>query len=272
VFGRRRKKRDQETDRTAKQAPERRTGAAGAVSFDNEIEPERPAAAAPKAADRYRANGPWDAREDPPAVNRMDLGSLRLPAEQGTKFRIHAVPHPRGGQRYIVNMAIDKSLVQVQGYAAPKTSGLWDEKRREITAQIDKEGGKWEERDGTFGTEIRAVLPVRGRTGEDGKPLVSPVRYLGVDGPRWLLTGMVQGEAAFKPEKMSEAEQLFAGVVVVRGDQPIPSGDELPIVVPKEIREQMAATAKAKAAQRAAGGGSVNGDAPGGTGTGPTRA
>ncbi|GAB2523291.1 DUF3710 domain-containing protein [Nocardiopsis aegyptia] len=272
MFGRRRKKRDQETDRTAKEAPEPRRGAAGAVSFGNEIEPERPTAHAPKEADRHRANGPWDAGEDAPDLQRMDLGSIRLPVQQGSQIQVNLTKDAQGKQRIIgVTLVLGKTWLQVRPFAAPKTSGLWDERRAEILDQIAKEGGRSEEHEGTFGTEIKALLPVKGRTTEDGKQVAEPVRFIGVDGPRWLLHGVIRGEGAIRPEKMGEVEQIFAGIVVVRGDQPVPPGDMLTITVPKKVQEQMAEAAKTRAAQRAAGG-SVNGDSPGGTASGPKKA
>ncbi|RKS07877.1 uncharacterized protein DUF3710 [Nocardiopsis sp. Huas11] len=276
MFGRRRKKRDQETDRTAKEAPRSRRGAAGAVSFDNEIEPERPTSQSPKAADRHRANGPWDSHEDFPELQRMDMGSLRLPVQQGSQIQLNFTKDAQGKQRVIgVTLVLGKTWLQVRPFAAPKTSGLWDERRAEILEQVTKEGGRVQEHEGTFGTEIKALLPVKGRTTEDGKQVAEPVRFIGVDGPRWLLHGVIRGEGAIRPEKMGEVEQIFAGIVVVRGDQPVPPGDMLQIVVPKKVQEQMAEAAKAKAAERAAGGGtggSVNGDAPGGAAGGPTQA
>ncbi|WP_053619703.1 DUF3710 domain-containing protein [Nocardiopsis sp. NRRL B-16309] len=272
MFGRRRKKRDQETGRTAKDAPESRRGAAGAVSFGNEIEPERPTAQTPKEADRHRANGPWDSGEDAPDLQRMDLGSIRLPVQQGSQIQVNLTKDAQGKQRIIgVTLVLGKTWLQVRPFAAPKSSGLWDERRAEILDQIAKEGGRAEEHEGTFGTEIKALLPVKGRTTEDGKQVAEPVRFVGVDGPRWLLHGVIRGEGAIRPEKMGEVEQIFAGIVVVRGDQPVPPGDMLTITVPKKIQEQMAQAAKTRAAQRAAGG-SANGDAPGGTAAGPAQA
>lgn len=276
MFGRRRKKRDQESDRTAKDAQEPRRGAAGAVSFGNEIEPERPRTQSPKAADRHRANGPWDSSEDAPDVQRMDLGSIRLPVQQGSQIQVNLTKDAQGKQRIIgVTLVLGKTWLQVRPFAAPKTSGLWDDRRAEILEQIAKEGGRSEEHEGTFGTEIKALLPVKGRTTEEGKQVAEPVRFIGVDGPRWLLHGVIRGEGAIRPEKMGEVEQIFAGIVVVRGDQPVPPGDMLTITVPKKVQEQMAEAAKARAQRGANGGaagGSVNGDSPGGTASGPMKA
>ncbi|WP_116247142.1 DUF3710 domain-containing protein [Nocardiopsis sp. FIRDI 009] len=277
MFGRRRKKRDDKAGRGPETgAASRRTGAAGEVSFDNEVEPAAPAERIVKDADRYRATGPWDSTEEVPEARRMDLGSIRVPMEQGTEIQVNVAQDAQGKQKIIgVTLVRGKTALQVQPFAAPKSSGLWDEMRAELREQVTRQGGKAEEHDGTFGPELQAVIPVKGRTTEDGRQLGQRVRFIGVDGPRWVLRGVIRGEGAAKPEMMAEAEQLFANIVVVRGDQPVPPSELLEITVPKQLQEQMAAAVKARAAQQRAArngdaGGSPNGSAPGGQ-AGPTR-
>lgn len=269
MFGRRRKKRDEETGRTEPKAVPGREGAAGEVSFGNEVEPEAPKEQPVKDADRHRSTGPWDSTEDVPEAKRMDLGSIQLPMEQGTEIQVNVAQDAQGKQKIIgVTLVRGKSALQVQPFAAPKSSGLWDEMRGELREQVVKQGGKVEDHEGTFGPELKALIPVKGRKNEDGKQLAQRVRFIGVDGPRWVLRGVIRGEGASKPEVMAEVEQLFANIVVVRGDQPVPPSELLQITVPKQIQEQMAEAAKVRAAQQAAqrgnAGRSPNGAAPGG--------
>lgn len=270
MFGRRRKKRDQETERAAEETrPKERRGAAGAVSFDNEVEPERPSAQPDKDEDRYRVGGPWDSTEDAPETKRMDLGSMLLPTEQGAEIQVNVAQDGKGKQKIIgVTLVRGKTALQVQPFAAPKSSGLWDEMREELREQVTQQGGKVEDHEGTFGPELRAVIPIKGKTTEDGRQLGQRVRFIGVDGPRWVLRGVIRGEGASKPEVMSEIEQVFSDIVVVRGDQPAPPSELLPITVPKEIQEKMAAAAKQRTAQQAAQRGNA-GRSPNGSAEGP---
>lgn len=270
MFGRRRKKRDQETERAAEETPPKeRRGAAGAVSFDNEVEPERPSAQPDKDEDRYRVGGPWDSTEDAPETKRMDLGSMLLPTEQGAEIQVNVAQDGKGKQKIIgVTLVRGKTALQVQPFAAPKSSGLWDEMREELREQVTQQGGKVEDHEGTFGPELRAVIPIKGKTTEDGRQLGQRVRFIGVDGPRWVLRGVIRGEGASKPEVMSEIEQVFSDIVVVRGDQPAPPSELLPITVPKEIQEKMAAAAKQRTAQQAAQRGNA-GRSPNGSAEGP---
>lgn len=202
-----------------------------------------------KEADRHRALGPWDASEEVPEYPRVDLGCLRVPVGERTQIRFDMTKENR-----IIGVSLidGPSMVQVQAFAAPKTSGLWGEMREELLEQITKQGGKCEEFDGTFGPELRAVVPVQGKKSEDGRQLGQPMRFIGVDGPRWVLRGVIRGEGAVKPEVMAAVEEVFQKIVVVRGDDPVPPREMLTITVPKEIQDQIKAQQDKRAAQERA--------------------
>lgn len=140
--------------------------------------------------------------------------------------------------------------------------------REELREQVTKQGGRVDDHDGTFGPELRAAIPVKGKKTEDGRQLGQRVRFIGVDGPRWVLRGVIRGEGATKPEVMAEAEQLFANIIVVRGEKPVPPNEMLEITVPQEVQEQMEQAAQKRAAQQASQSGnsgrSPNGSSDGG--------
>jgi len=183
--------------------------------------------------------GPWDGSGRFPARERMDFGSLLVPVREGLEVQIN-MAEDQGV--WIAVLRGDNGL-QLQAFAAPKTSGLWDEVRQEIAAEVAKSGGDSEEADGPFGRELHA----RVHTGEQGRGRTQkqPVRFLGVDGPRWFLRGVISGPAARHPELARQFEEVFADVVVVRGEHPAPPRDLLEIRLPDEARaaleEQMAA-------------------------------
>ena len=76
-------------------------------------------------------------------------------------------------------------------------------------------------------------------------------RFLGVDGPRWFLRGMLSGPAASTPEEAAALEQAFRSVVVVRGSAPMPVREQLPLTLPPQAAEQVARQQVAR--QQAAG-------------------
>ncbi len=180
--------------------------------------------------------GPWDAGDEVPAQERIDFGSLLVPAADGCDIQVGVIED----QAAWVTVMRGESGLQLQAFAAPKSGGLWDEVRQEIAAEVVRTGGECTEVDGSFGVELRARItpgePVRGAR----RGALEPVRFLGVDGPRWFLRGLIRGPAARRPELARPLEQVFAGVVVVRGDHPAPPRDLLEIRLPDQARQALA--------------------------------
>jgi hypothetical protein len=86
--------------------------------------------------------------------------------------------------------------------------------------------------DGPFGLELRADLPVEGA---DGKPQgVQPVRFLGVDGPRWFLRAVITGPGAADAGRAQAVHELLRQVVVDRGGDAAPPRELLPLQVPDD--------------------------------------
>ncbi len=178
--------------------------------------------------------GPWDIADDYPESERIDCGSLLVPVREGFDVQIN-VAEEQGAWVAIVN---GDSGMQLQAFAAPRSGGLWDEVRNEIAANIADSGGSCQESDGPAGIELRAEVPV----GEDGMPgQLQPVRFLGFDGPRWFLRGVVSGPAATDAATGAPFDELFADVVVVRGDYPAPPREQLEIRLPEEARQAIEA-------------------------------
>ena len=174
--------------------------------------------------------GPWDAGQDVPDQERIDFGSLLVPTGEGIEVQVSVVDN----QPAWVTVIQGDSGLQLQAFAAPKSGGLWDEVRQEIAAEVARSGGQCTEADGPFGVELRARIspadPVHG--GRQGA--LEPVRFLGVDGPRWFLRGLISGPAASHEGRARPLEQVFASVVVVRGEHPVPPRELLEIRLPDE--------------------------------------
>jgi hypothetical protein len=67
----------------------------------------------------------------------------------------------------------------------------------------------------------------------DGTSVEEAARFLGVDGPRWFLRGVISGAAAVDPARAGVMEDMFAGVVVVRGSDAAPPREPLPLTLPE---------------------------------------
>ena len=155
------------------------------------------------------ATGPWDVAEPHQELPRVDLGSLQVPVLEGTDIQlVFAEQHGAW-----VTVRHQLSELQLQAFAAPKRSGLWDEVRGEIATEIAGTGGQSAEREGPFGTELLAQVPA-----EPGQPGsgVRPLRFAGVDGPRWFLRALFAGAAAADP---AAAAPLEARLVILRNQR-----------------------------------------------------
>lgn len=179
----------------------------------------------PKSAPVDRAvNGPLDEHEANAVRPYVDLGGVKIVPRPDLRVRLEV----EEGSKRVVAVALDlkQSSLQVQPFAAPRNSGLWHEIREQIAVQIQQQGGSTSPADGPFGPELRAELPVP----QGGAPRV--VRFIGVDGPRWFLRGVISGAATSDPAAAAEIEDLFRSVVVVRGNAPMPPRDLIPLHVP----------------------------------------
>ena len=183
---------------------------------------------APKSAPSDRAsNGPFDEAEANPVRPYIDLGGVKVLPREGLNLRLEVEEQTKR----IVAVGLDYagSTLQVQPFAAPRSSGLWDETREQIRQQVRQQGGRVEEREGPLGPELLAEVPVAGADGAAGKRLA---RFVGVDGPRWFLRGVIGGAAASDIDAAAQVEDLFRSIVVVRGATPMPPRDLIPLKMP----------------------------------------
>ncbi|MCI9887790.1 DUF3710 domain-containing protein [Micrococcales bacterium 31B] len=184
--------------------------------------------------------GPWDEREKPSDVEYIDLGSLLVPAIDGLEVNIEVDQNTN--QPTAVNLIKDGSGLQVQAFAAPRTDGVWDEIRGELTKAIKDQGGVALPMQGRFGWELQAGIPVRL---DDGRVGQRPVRFVGVDGPRWFVRGVISGKAASAGTTDSSMDDLFAKVVVVRGPLAMAPRDLLELKLPQESQDSQDKSAAA---------------------------
>ena len=182
----------------------------------------------PKSAPSDRqTRGPLDDQETGAVKPAIDLGSLRIEPRRGLQMRLEV--EKTTSRVVAVTLEYQGSTLQVQPFAAPRSSGLWLGIREHIAQQIATQGGDVEARDGEFGAELRANVPVQGPDGYSRRT----VRFIGVDGPRWFLRGVIGGQAASDDMAAMTIHEIFRGIVVVRGTTPMPPRELLPLRVPQ---------------------------------------
>ncbi len=127
------------------------------------------------------------------------------------------------------------SALELGAYAAPRSGGLWPELREEIVEAATEAGGSAALVEGPFGVELRRLLPVTTPDGEQG---YQPSRMWVVEGPRWLLRGILYGQAALEEglePPVADLLTAFREVVVRRGEEAKSPGDLLPLVIPADV-------------------------------------
>jgi len=173
------------------------------------------------------AHGPFDVAEAPEdSVPRIDLGSVRVPVPDGTQVQVEMDP-AAGGVR-AVHVVTPQGQVTVSAYAAPRSGGLWDEVGAELTDQLKADGAKVSPGDGEWGFELSALI------GDVA------LRFVGVDGPRWMLRGVIAGPQSQAAEAPRVLREIVRGTIVDRGDAPMPVRTPLPITLPEAVAQHIA--------------------------------
>jgi hypothetical protein len=206
--------------------------------------------------------GPWDAADAPDdGIPRIDLGCLRIPAAPGMELRVDV-----NAQQQVVGATLKagESLLQVSAFAAPRAAGIWDDVRAELARSASGQGGSLTEVAGPFGPELAGsvlIAPPAAPGAAAGAPVRRAARFVGVDGPRWFLRGMISGPAAEDAQAAAAVEAAFRAIVVVRGTQPMPVRDQLPLTLPPQAAQQVAAQQAAARGGAAPGGPAAGGPA-----------
>ncbi len=181
-------------------------------------------AAAPVEMPEPADEGPYDF-SDAPQAERVDLGSILLPGIDGVEIRLQA---GEDGVIQQIVLAHGSNALQIGVFAAPRSEGLWDEVRAEIRKSLFDDGVAGQEIPGRWGMELRARL--RTQNGFDD------LRFIGIDGPRWMVRAVFQGPAAVDPALGGPLNDCLAGLVVRRDDLARPTREALPLRLPEEAQ------------------------------------
>ncbi|QRZ60884.1 DUF3710 domain-containing protein [Rothia sp. ZJ932] len=230
MFGFKRKKKQEDAENTSV------TEAAENVEPD-EAE-DRGSDRAPEVFEIDRSQGPFDSEEKNTDEGYLDFGSLLIKSDPTVALRLEV--DEKSKNVIAITLQKDQAVVQLQAFAAPKSRGLWDDIRSEISSSVHAQGGRVEYTDTALGRELHSRIPA---TTPDGRQGFRVATFVGIDGPRWFLRAVFTGEASTQPEARAEMEKILRAVVVHRGEAPMAPRDLLPLKVPAQILEAQAAPA-----------------------------
>lgn len=203
----------------------------------------------------WRSSGPYDINEVDSTEGteespKVDLGSLILTPVPGSELRLQVAEETGDivSAMLVIETIVEppasanqktqaySSALELGAYAAPRSGGLWEELRDEISRSATEAGGTASLGEGPFGVELRRLIPVTTPDGEEG---YQPSRMWVAEGPRWLLRGIVYGQAAIEDDAdspvVADVLAAFRQVIVRRGDEAMAPGDLLPLTMPTNV-------------------------------------
>jgi len=223
AFGKRKRKREDDDVRKEPQDQER-TASEPVVSRDD-------------------SEGPFDIEDfdDPESatVGRHDLGAVLIPVDESAELAVEVNPQ---GVPTMVWMVTPNGRYNVTAYAAPKTGKLWREVITEVAESLRNEGAQVTFEDGPWGREVVGLMT------KGPEPLV--MRFIGVDGYRWMIRCVVSGPHEGVDALTEQAREALADTVIRRGDTPLPVRTPLPIQLPEPMAAQLRAATEQAAGQQ----------------------
>lgn len=221
MFGR--KKKNVATDEAT--TPQESTAETGP-----DVTPDSATGAAADAVDSDAATtpeGPRDRSQVTELGPLIDLGSVHALPGPGMELRLEV--DNTSQEVSAIQMGDDEGSVQIQVFAAPRSSGIWGEIRDEISEMIRGNGGTVDEGPGPFGPELRTRLA---QPGPQGRTVFAPAVFAGVDGRRWFLRAVYSGAPAIDEVAREPYDNCLRSIVVTRGDEPRAPREMLPLAVP----------------------------------------
>ncbi|MGW4247122.1 DUF3710 domain-containing protein [Nocardia sp. NPDC004722] len=179
-------------------------------------------------------SGPYDYEDvadrlEAIAEQRLDLGSVIVPVPPGGQLQVEMTPD---GTPQAVHLATQHGRITVAAYAAPKSAGQWRSVAADLAETLRKDGAQVSVVQGPWGRELHAVTQ-----GAD-------LRFIGVDGHRWMVRLVAAGPTGAADDNsplVAAARAVLGETVVRRGDEPLPVREPLPVVLPQELADQLAA-------------------------------
>ncbi|HZA09121.1 DUF3710 domain-containing protein [Mycobacterium sp.] len=182
--------------------------------------------------------GPFDIDDfdDPEqaTVGRIDLGSVLIPIPETGQLQVELT---ETGVPSAIWVVTPHGRFTVAAYAAPKSGGLWRDVAKELADALRKDSAKVSVEDGPWGREVVGATN-------------SLVRFIGVDGYRWMIRCVVNGPSEGIATVTEEARNALADTVVRRGDTPMPVRTPLPVQLPEPMAAQLRAAAEQAAGEQ----------------------
>lgn len=179
--------------------------------------------------DRQSA-GPFDVSELMQVRPSIDFGAIQLPMRDDLIYKLEV--EESSSKIFALTVEHKGSSIQLQAFSAPGAEGVWHEIRAALEQSIATQKGKTEVVIGPLGPELNAEIP-----SSDGATRLA--KFIGVDGPKWFLRGVISGLALGDVLSMTYMIDIFRSVAVVRGAAPMPPKELLTLVAPSGAQKSV---------------------------------
>jgi hypothetical protein len=171
-------------------------------------------------------NGPFDVSEVGVLLPYLDFGSIRIAPKQDLQIRADI----EESTKRMIALTIEKNghRLQLQAFASSKAAGMWGDTMAAIESGIASQGGNCERIEGLLGPELKAQVALD----DNGKKVFRESRFIGVDGPRWFLRGVLSGPELYLKANYEALIEIFRATAVSRGNIAMPPGELLPLNLP----------------------------------------
>ena len=181
-------------------------------------------------------DGPFDIEDfDESSVateGRLDLGSVLVPLPEAAQLQVELTENGVPSAVWVVTA---NGRFTIAAYAAPKTGGLWREVAAELADSLRNDGASVTIQDGRWGREVVGTAS-------------GVVRFIGIDGYRWMIRCVVNGSIDSVDALTEEARNTLLDTVIRRGDTPLPVRTPLPVQLPEPMASQLREAAAAQGA------------------------
>jgi hypothetical protein len=179
-------------------------------------------------------DGPFDIEDFDESASategRLDLGSVLVPLPEAAQLQVELT---EVGVPSAVWVVTANGRFTIAAYAAPKTGGLWREVAGELADSLRNDGASVAIQDGRWGREVVGTAS-------------GVVRFIGVDGYRWMIRCVVNGSLESVDALTEEARTALSDTVIRRGDTPLPVRTPLPVELPEPMATQLREAAAAQ--------------------------
>jgi len=179
-------------------------------------------------------DGPFDIEDfdesSDATEGRLDLGSVLVPLPEAAQLQVELTENGVPSAVWVVTA---HGRFTIAAYAAPKTGGLWREVAAELADSLRNDGASVTIQDGRWGREVVGTA-------------TGVVRFIGVDGYRWMIRCVVNGSIESVDALTEQARNALLDTVVRRGDTPLPVRTPLPVQLPEPMASQLREAAAAQ--------------------------